>query len=102
MNRIDERSLRVVYNDKKKATFKELLDKDKAVSMHTRNLQILITEMFKLKKIGELPSIMHEIFQIEDSNNFNLRKNRGFKPANPSIMELKPFLFRTKIMNNFT
>ena len=61
MNRIDERSLRVVYNDKKKATFKELLDKDKAVSMHTRNLQILVTEMVKVK-IGESPSMMHEIF----------------------------------------
>ena len=79
INRIHERSLRVVYNDKK-ATFKELLDKDKAVSIHTRNLQILVTEMFKVK-IGELPSIVHEIFQINDSNNFNLRKNRGFKPG---------------------
>ena len=35
--RIHERSLRVVQNNKK-ATFKELLDKDKAMSMHTRNL----------------------------------------------------------------
>ena len=48
INRIHERSLRLVYNDKK-ATFKELLDKDKAVSMHTRNLQILVTEIFKVK-----------------------------------------------------
>ena len=60
INRIHERSLRVVYN-RKKATFKELLDKDKAVSMHTRNLQILVTEMVKVK-IGESPSMMHEIF----------------------------------------
>ena len=46
------------YNDKK-ATFKELLDKDKAVSMHPSNLQILVTEMFKVNT-GESPSIMHE------------------------------------------
>ena len=46
INRIHERSLRVVYNDKK-VTFKELLDKDKAISMHTRNLQMLISEMFR-------------------------------------------------------
>ena len=45
----------------KKATFKELLDKDKTVSIHTRNLQILVTEMFKVN-IGESPSIMHETF----------------------------------------
>ena len=48
INRIHERSLRVVYNDKK-VTFKELLDKDKAISMHTRNLQMLISEMFRSK-----------------------------------------------------
>ena len=58
INRIHERSRRVVYNDKK-VTFKELLDKDKAVSMHTRNLQILVNEMFKVK-IAESPSIMPE------------------------------------------
>ena len=57
----------------KKITFKELLDKDKAVGTHTRNLQILVTEMFKVK-IGGSPSIMHEIFQIDDSNNGNLGK----------------------------
>ena len=34
-NRIHERSFQVVYNDKE-ATFKELLDKDKAVSINTK------------------------------------------------------------------
>ena len=55
------------------------------MSMHRSNLQILITKMFKVN-IGESPSIMHEIFQIDDSNNFNLRKNRGFKPGNPKTV----------------
>ena len=50
INRIHERSLRVVCNNKN-FTFKELLDKDKAVSIPTRNLQILVTEMFKVKII---------------------------------------------------
>ena len=53
--------------------------------MHTRNLQILVTELFEVK-IGQSPSIMHEIFQIDDSNNFTLRKNRGFKPGNPKTV----------------
>ena len=74
-----ERSLRVVYNYKN-FTFKELLDKDKAVSIHTRNLQILVTEMFEVK------IIIQEIFQADDSNNFNLRKNRGFRPGNPKMV----------------
>ena len=47
----DERSLRVLYNDKK-ATFKELLDEVKTVIMHTRKLEALTTEMIKIK-IGE-------------------------------------------------
>ena len=59
----------MTYHDKK-ATFKELLDNDKAVSIYTRNLQILVTEMFKAK-IGEWPTIMQEIFQTDDSNNLN-------------------------------
>ena len=92
INRIHERSLRVVCNDKN-FTFKELLDKDKAVSIHTRNLQILVTEMFKVK-IGESPSIMHEMFQVDDSNDFNLRKNREFKPGNP-----KTVYYGTKIIS---
>ena len=59
INRIHERSLRVVYNDKN-ATFKKLLDQDKVVSIHTRNLQMLVSEMFTVN-IGESPSMMHEI-----------------------------------------
>ena len=58
-NSIHEISIRVAYNNKK-ATFKELLDKDKTMSIRTKNLQILITEMFKVK-IGESPSLKHEI-----------------------------------------
>ena len=46
----------------KKSLSKELLDKSKAVSILTRNLQVLVTEMFKVK-IGESPPIMHEIFK---------------------------------------
>ena len=67
INRIHERSLRVVYNDKN-ATFKKLLDQDKVVSIPTRNLQMLVSEMFKVN-IGESPSMMHEIFQMHDFNN---------------------------------
>ena len=63
----------------------ELLDKDLDRSMHTRNLQILVAEMFKVK-IGESPSRMHEIFQIHDSYDFNLRKNIRSKPGNPKTV----------------
>ena len=42
INRIHDTSLRLVYIDRKNH-FKELLNKDKAVSTHTRNLWILVT-----------------------------------------------------------
>ena len=56
------------------------------MSLHTRNLQRLVTEMFNLK-IGESPSITHEMFQIDESNNYNLRKNSRFKSGNPKIVK---------------
>ena len=45
---------------------------------------MLVSEMFKVK-IGKSSSIMREVFQIDNSNNFNLRKNRGFKPDNQTV-----------------
>ena len=41
--------------------------------------------MFKVK-IGESPFIMYEIFQIDDSNNFNLRNNSELKSVNPKTV----------------
>ena len=73
----------------------KLLDKGKAVSILIRNLQILVTEVFKVKT-GESPSITHDIFQTDDSNDYNLSRNRVFKPGNPKTLylELKLFLFQ--------
>ena len=44
---IQERALRITYQDNA-PTFQELLNKDNPVSMHHRNLQVLVTEMFKI------------------------------------------------------
>ena len=46
---------------------------------------LIKVKMFKVK-IGESPSTMDGIFQIDDSSNFKLRKNRGFKPGNPKTV----------------
>ena len=46
INRIHERSLRLVYSDKT-STFQELLDKDKSVSVHHKNIHVLATEIYK-------------------------------------------------------
>ena len=48
LNRLQERTLRIVYNDKS-STFYKLLEKDKSVTIHIRNLQYFPTEIFKVK-----------------------------------------------------
>ena len=47
INRLHERCLRTIYNDKQ-SSFNELLEKDGSVSIHERNLQVLATEMYKI------------------------------------------------------
>ena len=48
INRLHERCLRVIYSDKQ-SSFETLLGKDGSVSVHNQNLQILATEMCKIK-----------------------------------------------------
>ena len=48
INRLHERCLRIIYSDKQ-SSFETLLEKDGSVSVHNRNLQILATEMYKIK-----------------------------------------------------
>ena len=62
INRIHERALRVVYKDYN-SSFDELLEKDNSYKIHDRNLQKLVTEIFKVKmNLG--PEIMKEVFEI--------------------------------------
>ena len=48
INRLHERCLRIVFSEKQ-SSFETLLEKDSSVSIHNRNLQILATEMYKIK-----------------------------------------------------
>ena len=50
INNIHERALRIAYRDYE-STFLQLL-KQKSVSIHQRNLQILATEIFKAKMVN--------------------------------------------------
>ena len=49
INYIDERALRITYQDHI-STFQELLNKDNSGSIHHRNLQALATEMSKIHR----------------------------------------------------
>ena len=64
INRLHERYMRLIYGDKK-SSFEELLEQDKSVSIHTRNLQILATEMFKVYR-SISPPIFSELFRRRD------------------------------------
>ena len=62
MNRIDERALTIVYNDKSSSN-EELLDIDSSVSIHIRNLQVLAREVCK-SNYQISPVIMQGHFKI--------------------------------------
>ena len=60
INHLHERCLRLIYNNKI-SSFKELLERDRSVPLHNRNLQMLVTEMFEVyDNIGSL--IFTEMF----------------------------------------
>ena len=60
VNRLHERCLRIVYNDNK-SSFQELLDKDKCVTIHVKNVRVLAVEMFKVSN-NYSTSLMSGIF----------------------------------------
>ena len=61
INKLHERALRLVYNDKS-SSFRELLERDNSVTIYERNMQALLTEIFKVKSRAA-PEIMTN-FQI--------------------------------------
>ena len=71
INRLHERYLRLIYNGKK-SSFEQLLETDSSVSVHSRNLRALATEMYKIYH-GISPTIMKEIFTLRHQNQYNLR-----------------------------
>ena len=64
INSLHERCLRMVYNDKK-SSFEQLLEKDKSVPIHIRNLQFLAIEMYKIHK-NLSPPIIKGFFQCKN------------------------------------
>ena len=73
----------LLYGDKL-SSFVKLLEQGKSVTVHTRNLQILATEMFKVYR-NISPPIFSEIFHRRDIN-YNLRINSDF--AMPNVMSV--------------
>ena len=81
INKIQERALRIAYGCNT-SQFKELLEKENSVSIHQKNLQLLMIEIYNTRKRLN-PSFMIEIFdektvpyQLRSMNNLNLPKVR--------------------------
>ena len=70
INNIHERALRLTYKDDK-SSFKQLLEKDHSVTVHQKNLQVLVTEIFKVKN-NLAPDIMKDVFELKEPP-YNLR-----------------------------
>ena len=67
-----QKALSLVYNDFS-SSFSELLEKDKSVTIHHRNLQTLAYEIFKVKQ-NMAPEILTEIFPQKESS-YSLRNS---------------------------
>ena len=61
INKLQERALRVTYDDYD-SIFSELLEMSNETTIHIENMQVLMTEIYKL--LNDLsPPIMNDIFQ---------------------------------------
>ena len=66
INHIHERALRIIYQDDN-SSLEGLLRKDSSLTIHQRNLKLLVPEMFHVKIVCAL-DIIKEIFEIVDRN----------------------------------
>ena len=96
INKIHEKALRLVYKDKTNLSLDDLLKKDKSVSIHQRNLQILATDIQKTRNdLG--PEIMKDIFHsvqkpynLRNDSTLQRRRNRTVYFGTESISSLAP------------
>ena len=98
MNKLHERALRLVYDDRQ-LQFEELLNKDRPVIIHHRNLQVLATELYNVHH-RLAPGIMNNIFQIRNVTS-NLRNDFSL-PLTLLTIFLKNNVTWSKNMGSFS
>ena len=79
INRIQEYTLRIVYNDYK-SNFKELLERDHTLTIHERNVQCLAIEAYKVKN-GLSPVTMN-VFQFVKNSTYELKSGNNLQRTN--------------------
>ena len=80
---MNEQALRIVYFDKT-SNFTKLLQKEIAVTVHQRNLQVLASEVYKVK-MSLAPQLVKEIFPFT-IHAYNLRSTYEFKLENVKMV----------------
>ena len=75
INSLHERWLRIIDNDYR-SSFEYLLDRDKGVTIHLKNVRTLVIEMFKVPK-NLSPQLVTEIFE-KRNNVYDLRNPSEF------------------------
>ena len=66
INKIHDRELRIIYNGSK-LTYDELLHKDSSFTIHTRNIQALAIEMYKIM-YNMSPVIMKLVVPLKETD----------------------------------
>ena len=99
INHLQERSLRIVYNDYI-TSFEDLLKKDNSFKIHHKNIQLLAIELFKVKK-GIANPILKDIFPLRTID-YSLRSQTDFSvnSVNTTIFVLNSLrYFASKVWN---
>ena len=97
INKIQERSLRLITNDKT-STFEHLLQANNELTTHQRNLQVLMVEVFKI--INDFaPPIMEDFFLLRENThiirNFLVISNASKKTVRYGLEMVK---YRTPLL----
>ena len=94
INKLHERSLRVIHTDEI-SDFDSLLDINNDITIHHRNIQVLMIEVYKIKN-GIAPPIMNSIL-TKRTNTYNLRHFQEFETETKRTVNygLESFSFRS-------
>ena len=69
LNRLHERCLRILYNDKV-SNFEQILEKESSVSMQKSDFRFSAVDTFKVVK-GLVPTIVNGLLPLKGTKNYN-------------------------------